>query len=360
MNRALQEKRTLVEMARKFGQEPAPRLLEDLAVLEKDEEERLKREHALRERIAEDLTEFFGKVTPNELVQPSPEPPAETPAHAAITLTEAQADQQLEINIETPRLQDAVADYLRRNVRESTVVNPDPVLARPGKNLEAEVRRLEQWISRIAATGPGGGEVNLRWLDDVDRSNITDGQYLRYDAPTKKFTFDAGDHNKYHLAAQSSETQTSNATSATATTFNITDSNFGIVVDGGSSSQLIISKPGTYNLQFSAQIWNQGNSSDDVYFWLRQNNIDVPGTNGTVTVPAKDNNNSPGKIIAGWNYYVVTTAENEYVQLMWFVDDETHTFMPYIAAQSATALSPAIPATASIIITISPVKINSY
>ena len=50
MNRALQEKRTLVEMARRFGQEPSPGLLEELAVLERDEEQRLQREHALRER----------------------------------------------------------------------------------------------------------------------------------------------------------------------------------------------------------------------------------------------------------------------------------------------------------------------
>jgi hypothetical protein len=189
MNRALQEKRTLVEMARKFGQEPSPRLLEELAALEQDEEERLLREAALRERIAQDLTELFGKVTINELVQPSPEPSAETAAESAVALTEAPQDPQLEITASTPRLQDAVSEYLRRNVRESTVVNPDPVLARPGKNLEAEVKRLEQWISRIAAHGPGSGEVNFRYLDDVNRSTINDNWVLEYDAASKKFQF---------------------------------------------------------------------------------------------------------------------------------------------------------------------------
>ena len=191
MNRKLQEKRTLVALARNFGQEPAPRLLEELAVLEKEEQQRLQREADLRERINQDLTEIFAKDVQHELVQSSPEPAAETPAALPIALTEAQEEQQLEITAPTPRLQDAVSDYIRRNVRESTVVNPEPVLARPGKNLEAEVRRLEQWISRIAATGPGGGEVNLRYLDDVDRSSIGTGKFLTYQPNTKLFTFEA-------------------------------------------------------------------------------------------------------------------------------------------------------------------------
>ena len=191
MNRKLQETRSLVELARRFGQEPSPKLLEELAVLERDEDQRLLREAGLRQRINQDLGKLFGTEVQHELVQSSPEPVAATPAALPITLTEASEDPPLEITVSTPRLQDAAAEYLRRNVRESTVVNPEPVLARPGKNLEAEVRRLEQWISRIAATGPGGGEVNLRYLDDVDRSSIGTGKFLTYQPNTKLFTFEA-------------------------------------------------------------------------------------------------------------------------------------------------------------------------
>jgi hypothetical protein len=35
----------------------------------------------------------------------------------------------------------------------------------------------------------GGGEVNLRYLDDVDRDSITDGYVLSYNESTKKFVF---------------------------------------------------------------------------------------------------------------------------------------------------------------------------
>lgn len=55
--------------------------------------------------------------------------------------------------------------------------------------LQKKVQFLEQAIGRIAATGAGSGEVNLRWLDDVDRTSISDQRYMRYNATSKKFEF---------------------------------------------------------------------------------------------------------------------------------------------------------------------------
>jgi hypothetical protein len=48
------------------------------------------------------------------------------------------------------------------------------------------------FINRITtqlSTMGGGGEVNLRYLDDIDRSSISDGKVLSYDAATNKFKF---------------------------------------------------------------------------------------------------------------------------------------------------------------------------
>jgi hypothetical protein len=41
----------------------------------------------------------------------------------------------------------------------------------------------------LAGSSHGGGEVNLRYLDDVDRSSIRQGHFLTYDNSTKKFVF---------------------------------------------------------------------------------------------------------------------------------------------------------------------------
>ena len=62
--------------------------------------------------------------------------------------------------------------------------NPNSV----DKNLEAvqkKLKFLEQAIGKIAATGPGGGAVNLKDLDDVDYASIvgaTNNQVLTYNA----------------------------------------------------------------------------------------------------------------------------------------------------------------------------------
>jgi len=65
---------------------------------------------------------------------------------------------------------------------------PDPV-AKEFKAITDKMKFLEQAIAKIAAHGPGSGEVNLRYLDDVDRATIGDGKYLNYNATTKKFQF---------------------------------------------------------------------------------------------------------------------------------------------------------------------------
>jgi hypothetical protein len=394
----LNELQSLVKLAQNFGQQPDSKLLAEIAHLQQQQDKKLKQQNELKARVrsAYASLELFeapvkeykrpstyadGKAIPAnlpDLYQPAdnagvPENQrcdnckyyvAESkkctrwnnavvkPAYWCAKWDAIVAKKQNEeVKIVQPVTSvDIVSNY----IKESTVVGPEPVLAQPTPVLEQKVKQLEAWISRIAATGPGGGEVNLRWLDDVDRSNINHGQYLRYDGPTKKFTFDAGHHNNYYLAAQSNEFQTSNATSATVMTFNVIDNNFGITIT--SNSRIVISNPGIYNLQFSSQFVNKGNTPDDVAVWFRQNGTDVLGSNSYVTVPAKDNANVPGKVIASWNYFISTTSVGEYVELMWFVADDTHVTMPYISSIAATATSPEIPATPSVILTVTTVS----
>jgi hypothetical protein len=67
---------------------------------------------------------------------------------------------------------------------------PDPDLVTPQMDdIRKKLKFMEQAIGKIAATGPGSGEVNLRWLDDVYRPSISDGRFLRYNDTLKKFEF---------------------------------------------------------------------------------------------------------------------------------------------------------------------------
>jgi hypothetical protein len=343
----LNELKTLIRLAQTVGQTPDSKILDELSYLEEKQAKQQLLQTKLKQRVNAASKELFN----TEVSVPVLENEAPAPLVEEVLITPEPKPQ-------TAAAQ--VADYITRNpIKETVVSQGEPGLVSKSTDpIVKKVDLLERWISRIAATGPGGGEVNLRWLDDVDRTNITDGQYLRYDGPTKKFTFDAGHHNNYYLAVQSSQTQTSNATSATTMTFNVIDSNFGITIT--SNSRIVIFNPGTYNLQFSSQFVNTGNTPDDVYVWFRLNGTDVPASNSTVTIPAKDNRNVPGKVIASWNYIISTTSVGEYVELMWFAADDTHVTMPFISSIAATATTPTIPATPSVILTVTPVKVNSY
>ena len=125
--------------------------------------------------------------------------------------------------IRTPeqRIKDTNADvskYLTGKTFQQP--NPDPV----DKNLEAiqaKMKFLEQAIGKIAATGPGGGEVNLRWLDDVARETISDGRWLKYDDSRKKFVFD--EINPYEVVY--------NTTQVTTPTYTVNDTDYYIGVN---------------------------------------------------------------------------------------------------------------------------------
>lgn len=65
-----------------------------------------------------------------------------------------------------------------------------PKVAPEVKAVTDRLKYLEDWVTKISLAGPGGGEVNLRWLDDVDRDTIANDRYLKYDQGSNKFIFD--------------------------------------------------------------------------------------------------------------------------------------------------------------------------
>lgn len=159
-------------------------------------------------------------------------------------------------------------------------------------------------------------------------------------------------YTRAYGAFQSIQTQTCNASTATPMSFEIVDVDDGITI----VDNVNISFPniGVYNIQFSVQTKNTANGSDALYIWLRQNDIDIPGSAGKINVPGTQAGGS-GELIVGWNYFIRTTSPGEQLQIVWFVADEAHTTLAAFPAQSATASTPAIPSTASIVLTVNQV-----
>jgi hypothetical protein len=159
----LQEKRALLALAQRFGQPPAPGLVEEIARLEEEERCITIREAEIRQRIAEDLQQIWGEQ--HELVQSPPESPPEP--------TEQPSEPHPQ-PVQTP-IAESIAHKVARVIAESGVVAPEPVLAQPQKDVLQEIKYLREWVSRIAATGPGGGAAQIYNLD-IPAKSVT-GDY---------------------------------------------------------------------------------------------------------------------------------------------------------------------------------------
>lgn len=92
--------------------------------------------------------------------------------------------------VETTIIDRAVDTISKAAVKEAVFEVPNNAKVENNiKSLQSRVETLQNWISKIAMTGPGSGEVNFRWLDDVNRASINDSWVLEYDATSKKFQF---------------------------------------------------------------------------------------------------------------------------------------------------------------------------
>lgn len=144
-------------------------------------------------------------------------------------------------------------------------------------------------------------------------------------------------------AFSSDQDQTATANTATLMTFNTTDFANDVSI---SSSKITVATAGIYNLQFSAQFVNTDTAFQDVYIWLRQNGVDIPGSTGFVSIPNR-HAGTDGHAIVGWNYFLSMVAE-DYIEIYWSVPNVAVTIQ-HLAASG----TPTKPSTQSVVATLS-------
>lgn len=120
-------------------------------------------------------------------------------------------------------------------------------------------------------------------------------------------------------------------------------------ITGTTPSKITLADAGVYNIQFSIQLTNSGANVNAASIWVRQNGVDIPNSNGDVSVPAK-HGVTDGRLIVAWNYFIEAAAD-DYVELMWSTQDSDISIQ-HIATQS----SPTRPATPSVILTVARVS----
>ena len=105
------------------------------------------------------------------------------------------------------------------------------------------------------------------------------------------------------------------------------------------SSRVQVTAAGVYNYQFSAQLDNTSGGDHLVYIWIRKNGTDVADSASQVRLKGND-----AELVAAWNW-LVNLAANDYIELMWSVDDTG------VQLLAVTAASP-VPGIPSIILTV--------
>jgi hypothetical protein len=144
-------------------------------------------------------------------------------------------------------------------------------------------------------------------------------------------------------AFSSNLTQTTTANTATLMTMNTTDFSSNVTLN---SSNITVEYAGIYNLQFSAQLENADNAPEDVFIWLKQNGVDIPGSAGKVGMPARKAVSNPSHDIKGWNYFLSMNAGDN-VAIYWS-PTQSNVTIPFYAASG----SPTKPSTQSVVTTL--------
>jgi len=147
-------------------------------------------------------------------------------------------------------------------------------------------------------------------------------------------------------AFSSDQDQTTTANTATLMTLNTTDFANEVSI---SSSKITAVNAGIYNLQFSAQFQNTDNQIQDMSIWLRQNGVNIPGSTGYVSIPARKSASAGEEAhkIIGWNYYVEMQA-SDYIEIYWSATNASVTIQHYPASTG-----PVRPSTQSVVATLS-------
>ena len=113
------------------------------------------------------------------------------------------------------------------------------------------------------------------------------------------------------------------------------------VIDG---SKIKVTTAGTYNVQFSAQMFHSANDATTAEIWLRVNGNDLSASNTIFTFARKDD-----KYVAAWNFMIDLSA-NDFFQLMWYSIDSTVAIV-----NLPESLAPARPSVPSLILTVNQV-----
>jgi hypothetical protein len=107
------------------------------------------------------------------------------------------------------------------------------------------------------------------------------------------------------------------------------------------NSEITFVNPGTYDIQFSAQLNHRsgGGTGETIQIWFRKNGVDIPDSATRINI------SSNTLQVAAWDFLLNSIVAGDNIEIMWSVDNVNIV----LEANNATAPAPAVP---SVIITV--------
>ena len=111
------------------------------------------------------------------------------------------------------------------------------------------------------------------------------------------------------------------------------------------SSKITFAVEGVYNIQFSIQLSNNDNATQDIDIWFSKNGTDIANSNSRFGLAPRKSAGDPYHVIGTVNF-IESFLANDYVELYWRTSS-TNAYIEYYSAPS----SPTRPAIPSVILT---------
>ena len=118
----------------------------------------------------------------------------------------------------------------------------------------------------------------------------------------------------------------------------------GTSLGAAAKTRFVVSNPGVYNIQFSAQFSKRNGTKSNLFIWLSKNGTAVPISNTEMTM----DKGGGEREVAAWNWVDEATTANTYYEIEW-TDSQGNVFIDY---EGSPTYGPAIP---SVIVTVTQV-----
>jgi hypothetical protein len=125
------------------------------------------------------------------------------------------------------------------------------------------------------------------------------------------------------------------------------------------STKINFRNAGVYAVQYSIQFKNTTNSTQSVNIWYRRNGSDYSGSNSMFGMPPRKSSGNPSHLIAVTTLFLELSA-NDYLELAWHPSDLGVTIEHFAAVTASPGVTPDIPETPSIFLTVQCIAPTAY